>query len=84
MRNPDPIHEYHRMVNMFLDQQLNDDENRQVLHQAQENPEFQRVLRTEQNFRDLIKKNVVQRDHTNARLLENIRTKISNQDTELR
>lgn len=35
MRNPDPIHEYHRMVNMFLDQQLNDDESRQMLHQAQ-------------------------------------------------
>lgn len=32
MRNPDPIHEYHRMVNMFLDQQLNDDENQNVLH----------------------------------------------------
>lgn len=84
MRNPDPIHEYHRMVNMFLDQQLNDDENRQVLHQAQENPEFQRVLRTEQNFRDLIKKNVVQRDQTNSKLLENIRLKISDTNSDLR
>ena len=80
MRNPDPIHEYHRMVNMFLDQQLNDEENRQVLHQAQENPEFQRVLRTEQNFRDLIKKNVVQRPQASSRILENIRMKISNMD----
>lgn len=76
MRNPDPINEYHRMVNMFLDQQLNDDENQNVLHQAEINPEFQRVLRTEQNFRDLIKKNVVQRTGTD-RLLENIRTRIS-------
>lgn len=80
MRNPDPIHEYHRMVNMFLDQQLNDEENRQVLHQAQENPEFQRVLRTEQNFRDLIKKNVVQRPQASSRILENIRLKISNKE----
>ena len=80
MRNPDPIHEYHRMVNMFLDQQLNDEENRQVLHQAQENPEFQRVLRTEQNFRDLIKKNVVQRPAASSRILENIRLKISNKE----
>lgn len=77
MRNPDPIHEYHRMVSMFLDQQLNDDENRQVLHQAQENPEFERVLRTEQNFRDLIKKNVVQRPQATSRILENIRNRIS-------
>jgi glucose-6-phosphate isomerase len=80
MRNPDPIHEYHRMVSMFLDQQLNDDENRQVLHQAQENPEFQRVLRTEQNFRDLIKKNVVQRPQATSRILENIKSRISNND----
>ena len=80
MRNPDPIHEYHRMVNMFLDQQLNDEENRQVLHQAKENPEFQRVLRTEQNFRDLIKKNVVQRPQASSRILENIRIRISNKE----
>lgn len=80
MRNPDPIHEYHRMVNMFLDQQLNDEENRQVLHQAQENPEFQRVLRTEQNFRELIKKNVVQRSHVTSKLIDNIRSRISNQE----
>ena len=77
MRNPDPIHEYHRMVNMYLDQQLNDDESRQMLHQAQGNPEFQRVLRTEQNFRDLIKKNVVQRPDATSRLLANIKSKIS-------
>ncbi|MEP7268257.1 MAG: hypothetical protein ABI844_11575 [Saprospiraceae bacterium] len=77
MRNPDPIHEYHRMAHMFLDQQLNDDENQKVLHQASENPEFQRVLRTEQNFRDLIKKNVVQRPIAANRLLENIRIRIS-------
>jgi glucose-6-phosphate isomerase len=76
MRNPDPIHEYHRMANMFLDQQLNDEENQNVLHHAENNPEFQRVLRTEQNFRDLIKRNVVQRTGTD-RLLENIRTRIS-------
>ena len=56
MRNPDPIHEYHRMVNMFLDQQLNDDENRQVLHIKPRKIPIPRVLRTEQNFRDLIKK----------------------------
>ncbi len=80
MRNPDPIHEYHRMVNMFLDQQLNDEENRQVLHQAQENPEFQRVLRTEQNFRELIKKNVVHRSQGTSRLIDNIRSKILKQE----
>ena len=80
MRNPDPIHEYHRMVNMFLDQQLNDEENQQVLHQAQENPEFQRVLRTEQNFRELIKKNVVHRSQGTSRLIDNIRSKILNQE----
>lgn len=79
MRNPNPIHEYHRMVNMFLDHQLNDEENQKVLHQAQENPEFQRVLRTEQSFRDLIKKNVVQRPHVTSRLIDNIRNKISGQ-----
>ena len=80
MRNPDPIHEYHRMANLFLDQQLNDDENRQVLHRAEENPEFQRVLQDTQNFRELIKKNVVQRTHTTSRLLESIKAKISNND----
>jgi glucose-6-phosphate isomerase len=80
MRNPDPIHEYHRMVNMFLDQQLNDEENRQVLHQAQENPEFQRVLRTEQNFRELIKKNVFHRSQGTSRLIDNIRSKILKQE----
>ncbi len=80
MRNPDPIHEYHRMVSMFLDQQLNDEENRQVLHRAQENPEFQRVLRTEQNFRELIKKNVVHRSHVTSRLIDNIRSKILKQE----
>lgn len=79
MRNPDPIHEYHRMVNMFLDQQLNDEETQQVLHQAQENPEFQRVLRTEQNFRELIKKNVVHRSQGTSRLIDNIRSKILKQ-----
>jgi len=80
MRNPDPIHEYHRMVSMFLDQQLNDEENRQVLHQAQENPEFQRVLRTEQNFRELIKKNVVHRPQVTSRLIDNIRSRILKQE----
>jgi glucose-6-phosphate isomerase len=77
MRNPDPIHEYHRMVHMFLDQELNDDETQKVLHQAQENPDFQRVLRNEKNFRDLIKKNVVDRTHASNKILENIRTRIS-------
>ncbi len=80
MRNPDPIHEYHRMANLFLDQQLNDDENQQVLHQAEKNPEFQRVLLDTQNFRELIKKNVVQRPQATSRLIDSIKAKISSSD----
>ena len=77
MRNPDPNHEYHRMANMFLEQQLDENETQNVMHQAEQNPEFQRVLRNEKNFRDLIKKNVVDRTHASGKILENIRTRIS-------
>jgi hypothetical protein len=64
-----------KTVNLFLDKQLNNEAEKELLHEVTQNPAAQRLLSNEQDFRTLIKNNI-ERKTASPELIETIKLKI--------
>ncbi len=62
-------------VNLFLDKQLNNEAEKELLNEVNQNPAAQQLLSNEQDFRTLIKNNI-ERKTASPELIENIKLKI--------
>ncbi len=64
-----------RKVTMYLDNELNDKDERELLTQIQSNPTYLKVLSQEKSFRDFIKSKIHRRKPSPA-LIQSIKDKI--------
>lgn len=75
MRSPEQLESFRKQVDLYLDNALSLEESKQVINEAESNPEFGRLLKSESNFRNLLK-NKVQRSTCSDSLINNIKNRI--------
>ena len=69
------LHGLFDKVNMFLDNELSDEQQRQLLDEIKTNPAYYDVLSKEKSFREFIKSKV-QRRSVSPALIQSIKDKI--------
>lgn len=74
MKNLDNMHDFSRQVNLYLDNELSQDDQHLFLNQLKNNNQIQ-VLDNERSFRDFVKSNVY-KSHVSPALIQNIKNKI--------
>ena len=75
MGNHQNYHELVKKVNMYLDNELTKEAERDLLHEIQQNPVYLELLSKEQNFREFIRSKV-QRRKVSPALINSIKEKI--------
>ncbi len=75
MRNLDNYREYHEKINMFLDKELNTDDEQDFIQKMHQDPQVGRMYVNEKNFRNLIKNNI-HRPNVSPTLIQSIKDKI--------
>ncbi len=75
MKNLDNMHDFPKQVNMYLDNELSQDDQQNFLNTVKDNTQFNSMLDNERSFRQFVKTNV-HRSHVSPGLIQNIKDKI--------
>ena len=76
MENKNLLNYFSHQVNLYLDDRLTEDSKQNLLRTVENDPRCSQVFNQEKNFRDFIKNNV-KRPCASAKLINDIRDKIS-------
>ena len=58
MENSNNYNEIQKNINLYLDQAMNDEDQKKMMDQVKANPEFPQMINKERNFRTFLKNNV--------------------------
>ena len=75
MKNPNFIQDFQQRVNLYFDNQLNENDQQTLLNQVSEDPQCDKMFQKEKNFRDFIKNNV-KRSSVSPDLIQSIKNKV--------
>lgn len=76
MENKHLLNYFSNQVNLYLDNRLTEESKENLLQVVNEDPQCSQMFKEEKDFRDFIKNNV-QRPVVSAKLIKDIRNKIS-------
>ena len=74
-RNTNELQDFRKQVDLYLDRALNPEAEQQLLDRVNHDPNYGRVLSSEQNFRKFIKNNV-KRTPVSSDFIQAIKNKI--------
>ena len=75
MKNLDNMNDFPKQVNMYLDNELSQDDQTSFLNTVKDNSQFNNMLDNERSFRQFVKTNV-HKSHVSPSLIQNIKEKI--------
>ena len=75
MKNLDNMQDFPKQVNMYLDNELSQDDQNSFLNTVKDNSQYNNMLDNERSFRHFVKNNV-HRSHVSPGLIQNIKDKI--------
>ena len=75
MKNLDNMNDFPKQVNMYLDNELSQDDQTSFLNTVKDNSQFNNMLDNERSFRQFVKTNVL-KSHVSPSLIQNIKDKI--------
>jgi hypothetical protein len=58
MENSNNYNEIQKNINLYLDQAMNDEDQKKMMDQMKGNPDFPQMINKERNFRTFLKNNV--------------------------
>lgn len=59
MRAPNDFKDFRQKVDLMLDKALSKEVEEEVMNKIKENPDYERLLTNERNFRDFVRGNVI-------------------------
>ncbi len=74
MKDP-KLNSFRERVELYLDHALDNEEEQELMQEVKSNPEYNKVLRGEQSFREFIRKNV-HRPQVTPEMIQSIRDKV--------
>jgi hypothetical protein len=75
MRAPNDFKDFRQKVDMMLDKALSKEGEEEVMSKIKDNPDYERLLKNERNFRDFVRGNVV-RPKVTPEFIQSIKDKI--------
>ncbi len=75
MKNLDNMQDFPKQVNMYLDNELSQDDQTSFLNTVKDNTQYNNMLDNERSFRHFVKNNV-HKSHVSPGLIKNIKDKI--------
>lgn len=75
MKNLNNMHDFPKQVNLYLDNELSQDDQTSFLNTVKDNSQFNSMLSNERSFRNFVKQNV-RKSHVSPVLIQNIKDKI--------
>ena len=75
MKNQDNFQQIRQKINLYFDNALDKEDEKNLLHQIDEDPRCHKIFHKEKNFRDFIKTNV-KRSAVSPDLIQTIRDRI--------
>jgi len=71
MEHSNKINQIHKNINLYLDQELNDEDQMNMIKDMKSNPEYPQMINKERNFRTFLK-NKVKRPGVSTDLIQSI------------